>query len=41
MRGWTINTENNDKIKIVSLDKDLFTIATSKRLIHFINLSIF
>ncbi len=39
MREWTINTENNDKIELVSLGEDFIAIGTSQRLIRLISLS--
>jgi hypothetical protein len=39
MREWTINTENNDKIELVSLGEDFIAIGTSQRLIRLMSLS--
>ncbi|CAF1271941.1 unnamed protein product [Adineta steineri] len=39
MREWTINTENNDKIELVSLCEDFIAIGTSQRLIRLMSLS--
>jgi hypothetical protein len=39
MKEWTINTENNDKIELVSLGEDFLAIATSQRLIRLMSLS--
>jgi chromosome transmission fidelity protein 4 len=39
MREWTINTENNDKIEMISLADDFIAIGTSQRLIRLMSLS--
>jgi chromosome transmission fidelity protein 4 len=39
MREWTINTENNEKIEIVTLGEDFIAIGTSQRLIRLMSLS--
>lgn len=39
MREWTINTENNEKIEMISLAEDYIAIGTSNRLIRLMTLS--
>ncbi len=39
MREWTINTENNEKIEIVSLAEDLLAVSTSRRFIRLMSLA--
>lgn len=39
MREWTLTTENNEKIELVSLGEDFLAVATSQRLIRLMSLS--
>ncbi|UJR24064.1 hypothetical protein I4U23_027032 [Adineta vaga] len=39
MREWTLTTENNDKIELVSLGADFLAVGTSQRLIRLMSLS--
>ncbi|UJR35476.1 hypothetical protein I4U23_028232 [Adineta vaga] len=39
MNRWTMNTENNDKIELVSLCEDFLVVATTQRCIQIMNLS--
>jgi hypothetical protein len=39
MREWTINTENNEKIEIVSLAEEFLAVGTSQRFIRLMSLA--
>ena len=39
MREWTLTTENNDKIELVTLGEDFLTVGTSPKLIRLMSLS--
>ena len=39
MREWTMNTENNEKIEMISLVEDFLAVGTSQRLIRLMSLS--
>ncbi len=39
MQEWTINTENNEKIEIVSLAEDFWAVGTSQRFIRLMSLA--
>ncbi|CAF1372127.1 unnamed protein product [Adineta ricciae] len=39
MKEWTINTENNEKIELVTLGGDFLAVATSQRFIRLMSLS--
>ena len=39
MKEWTLNTENNEKIEMISLTEHFIAIGTSNRLIRLLTLS--
>ena len=39
MREWTMNTENNEKMEMISLTEDFIALETSQRLIPLISLA--